>query len=326
MTQETRGWVQRYAFERAEAQYRLCDVTGDELVLRSDVACYGCPFCRGTRYTPYPSGLSPYAMGYTYVQCHDCLVVYPWPRLTREALAAQINAPWVNRYLERALNETRYWPDYVPFPERAFRRLSGQRILDVGCGAGQFLDYLRHIGASGLGVEPNAVAVAHCRQRGLPVIQASFDEQLLDHPGLQDGVDGIVFMESICMLFDLREGLQLAHRLLRTGGALIIKIFDVESLPLRYFQGASGGGLDGLRVPVSGSARIYSRLLSQVGFKVRRVDRCHGDPLVYVGFAPEAVQGVGMHITVKLLRRVGDLALRALKQSRNFVLWAEKVS
>lgn len=99
--------VKQYLYERAEAERALCTVDGDRLVLRPEIAFYGCPFCQGSNRSPIVSGLGASALAYTYVRCAECDIVYPWPRLTRKALTERVNAPWLNHYLERTFEETR---------------------------------------------------------------------------------------------------------------------------------------------------------------------------------------------------------------------------
>ncbi len=315
--------VKQYLYERAEAERGLCILDGDGLALRPELAFYGCPFCQGSNRQPFASGLGASALAYIYVCCADCDVVYPWPRLTRKALTERINAPWLNRYLERTFEGTRYWPDYAPFPAHEFRGLAARKVLEVGPGPGQFLDYLRRIGADAVGVEPNAVAARQCEKRGLRVIQEPFEESILDRPEVAGEFDAVVFLESIYHLFDLREAFSLAHRLLRNGGQLVIKAFDVDSFPIRYFRAASAG-IDGLSIPINASARTYAKLAGRCGFHVRRIYPCGGGFFSYLGLEWEAVGTARGRLGLRALERAGSLILRALGQSRNFVLFAEK--
>ncbi|MEO8267122.1 MAG: class I SAM-dependent methyltransferase [Ilumatobacteraceae bacterium] len=58
----------------------------------------------------------------------------------------------------------RRWKRLVPNPYRwNVRRLTAGRVLDVGCGIGRCLDFIR---PRGVGVDPNATAVAACREKG----------------------------------------------------------------------------------------------------------------------------------------------------------------
>ncbi len=49
---------------------------------------------------------------------------------------------------------------------------SGLSVLDLGCGEGNQLQALVQRGCEAIGLDPCPQAVAHCRDRGLPVVQA----------------------------------------------------------------------------------------------------------------------------------------------------------
>ncbi len=58
----------------------------------------------------------------------------------------------------------RRWKRMVPNPYRwNVRRLATGRVLDIGCGIGRCLDFVR---PRGVGVDPNEAAIAVCRQNG----------------------------------------------------------------------------------------------------------------------------------------------------------------
>jgi methionine biosynthesis protein MetW len=55
----------------------------------------------------------------------------------------------------------------------------GARVLDLGCGDGELLAYLRdHKACTGYGIEIDDTAVHACTQRGVDVIQLNLDEGL----------------------------------------------------------------------------------------------------------------------------------------------------
>ncbi len=68
-------------------------------------------------------------------------------------------------YTRRLLRlSSRRWKRLVPNPYRwNVRRLAKGRVLDIGCGIGRCLDFVR---PRGVGVDPNETAVAVCRGNG----------------------------------------------------------------------------------------------------------------------------------------------------------------
>lgn len=110
-----------------------------------------------------------------------------------------------------------------------FRR-SG-RILDIGCGQGDFLDAARQRGWDEQGSEYSEAAVALCRRRGLKVAHGDF---VLADFGDQD-FDVITAFEVIEHVND--PGTLIAHvrRLLRPGGLLYITTPNFDSV-LRHLE------------------------------------------------------------------------------------------
>lgn len=112
------------------------------------------------------------------------------------------------------------------FLKNVFRRflpeLKGHgRILDIGCGRGEFLDLMREEQIECYGVETNMEFVQRCRARSLDVQQVGWAEHLRSLP---DGsLGGIVAMQVVEHMTsrELLEFLQSAARKVRPGGILI---------------------------------------------------------------------------------------------------------
>jgi SAM-dependent methyltransferase len=74
--------------------------------------------------------------------------------------------------------------------------LGGKRVLEVGCGRGEYLTLLAGCGVSAVGLEDGAGAVAQCRQAGLEAFPGFPDANLPRLPGAPfDGFMTLNFME-----------------------------------------------------------------------------------------------------------------------------------
>jgi SAM-dependent methyltransferase len=119
---------------------------------------------------------------------------------------------------------------YLPIVKAAAAGRERAPVLDVGCGRGEWLDLLTASGLVGRGLDLNKVMVAHCRQRGLDVVEADLLAYL---EGLApDSLGAITAMHVVeHMPFARRiEFLDAALRALRPGGVAIMETPNPENL------------------------------------------------------------------------------------------------
>jgi 2-polyprenyl-3-methyl-5-hydroxy-6-metoxy-1,4-benzoquinol methylase len=106
------------------------------------------------------------------------------------------------------------------------------RVLDVGCGRGEFLEVLREHGVAAQGVDSDAESVALCREKGLAVDQADLFVHLASLP---DGSLGAIFSSQVVEHLPparLPELVALAARKLEPGGLLAIETPNPECLAI----------------------------------------------------------------------------------------------
>jgi cyclopropane-fatty-acyl-phospholipid synthase len=84
----------------------------------------------------------------------------------------------------------------------------GRRVLDLGCGWGPLLDFVRRRGGAGVGVTLSSAQAAACRRHGLDVHLDDARELSLERFGPFDAVASLGAFEHFCSPDDYRAGRQ----------------------------------------------------------------------------------------------------------------------
>lgn len=198
------------------------------------VRCTGCGLLRlhplpdeQTLASAYPSSYSPYA---------------------RPGLSGRAKS-----WLERR-SVSRLWP-YLRPP---------RRVLDVGCAAGEFLAAVRDAGNPDVfGVEPGEVAARAARSRELDVFHGMLEDAGFPSGSFQTVVASHTLEHVVQPVRFLRE----IHRILSTGGALLLWLPNVESVEARTL-GRYWIGYDAPRHLTTFGVSTLTRALDETGFRV----------------------------------------------------------
>ncbi len=104
------------------------------------------------------------------------------------------------------------------------------KILDLGCGRGEFLELLRESGRQGVGVESDPRLVEICRSKGLKVENAGVLEWLEEDTGRWDGIMIGHLIEHLSGS-DAYALIQLARKRLTPGGRIVLLTPNPNFLP-----------------------------------------------------------------------------------------------
>ena len=159
----------------------------------------------------------------------------------------------------------RFFPAYKEALDSSFRLLSkplvGQRLLDIGCGNGEFLSRARDAGWEVVGVDPDHNAVQASEHLDLDVRKGSIS--VLSHEVAS--FDAITLSHVIEHVHDPFRLMLEVRSLLKPGGKLYIDTPDIQSLGAKLF-GSNWRGIESPRHLVLFSASGLELLLQRCGF------------------------------------------------------------
>ncbi len=89
----------------------------------------------------------------------------------------------------------------------------GATVLDLGCGDGDLLYFLKkEKKIEGIGIEKDEAKVARCIERGIPVIHGDINKEILDYPA--NAFDYVILSRTLQQVYDPAG---LIHSMLRVG-------------------------------------------------------------------------------------------------------------
>lgn len=182
-----------------------------------------CPLCHSTELGTLGDA---YAHAYL-VQCQKCSLVFGERIPTLEELSAHYDTYPRNTAIS-PLTIKRYEELLGQF--EPYRRTN--RLLDVGCGDGHFLEVAKRKGWEVYGTEYTDTAVSVCRAKGIAMHQG-----LLQSFAAADEFDVVTSFEVLEHITDGTEHAHTIAKLLRTGGLFYFTTPNFNSFSRRWLGG-----------------------------------------------------------------------------------------
>lgn len=146
----------------------------------------------------------------------------------------------------------------------------GGMALDIGCGNGHYLLFLKEMGWETAGFDMANNVAAAVTEAGIPIYTGSID-RLQAHAG---SFDLITLWHALEHFHDPVGDLRSIHRLLAPGGRLLIEVPNSDSIAARLFQ-SDWFQWDLPRHLSHFTPQSLLRLLGKVGFRVDQLTHLH---------------------------------------------------
>lgn len=186
------------------------------------------------------------------------------------------------------------WAKYAPFHFKS----QGLKLLDIGCGIGNFLTVQKSLGWNTWGVEPGERAAQICVERGLDVKQGYFNKSDWD----QDVFDVVTLHQVLEHVPYPQELLYDVYEVLKPNGLIQIDVPNFRSVPAHLFRQFWIGN-DIPRHYFVYSPSTLTRLLQNAGFEVKRWYTCSSTSGFTGGIEFVLREKLGFHIERDAVRK-----------------------
>jgi len=291
---------------------------------RQQVACRICGSCNQTTYLT--------ARGYQIVRCADCSLWYVNPQPTPEELSEfyalyDDGDQW--RFREHGFNQG---------VRKAISRFATTgKLLDVGCGSGDFLACMRGAGFTVQGIEPSETGAAYARNTlGVEVFSGMLESYLKSSDRTTFNVVSLLnvlehLLDPQAMLRELRE-------LMEQNALLVVVVPDARfhdyvgklraflGKPDPYWLEPPKGALSGFKLPdhlSSFQPQTIAALLRRCNFEILRIENAPIvlNPGVYRNFSKIFVRSLGQlmyHLSLhRFVFGYSTLAIARMKDDKS---------
>jgi 2-polyprenyl-3-methyl-5-hydroxy-6-metoxy-1,4-benzoquinol methylase len=209
------------------------------------------------------------------VQCQDCGFVYLSPRPEEKSITQYYQDSGYQPHQKEALSLSgklyqlvRIWNNH--YKRRLIEKFSAKgKILDYGCGTGEFLLEMKNSGWETYGFEPTASAVAIAVDYGLNIIP--------DLRSIKEKVNVVTLWHVLEHVHDARTLLVDLQKILDPAGLLCIALPNRRSLDAVLFK-QNWVAYDVPRHLYHFSAADLEKFLNSEGFKIESIKSLPFDP------------------------------------------------
>jgi 2-polyprenyl-3-methyl-5-hydroxy-6-metoxy-1,4-benzoquinol methylase len=191
-----------------------------------------CPLCKSGRFLNYAE-ITDHAVSkenFMLCKCSDCQLVFTNPRPSQDKIEPYYNFPEYYSHEDKTRNLTQWIYQKVRTYNiskkvnylKTFKK--NGKLLDYGCGTGEFLKKAKKQGWKIAGVEPNEKARSQANLKLKNKIKSSIDEVKKDYE-----FDIITLYHVLEHVHDLRKTIKKIITHLKTDGYLIIAVPNYES-------------------------------------------------------------------------------------------------
>ena len=151
----------------------------------------------------------------------------------------------------------------------------GSRVLDLGCGEGDLLSFLKdYKNVEGVGIEFVESKVAKCIERGLSVLQGDINEEIPDYP--DSFFDYVILSQTLQLVY---EPAKLIMELMRVGKKGIVSFPSFSHWQVRFQLLLTGHAPVTKQLPYSWhdtpnirviTLKDFRKFAREVGFRIYR--------------------------------------------------------
>ncbi len=169
---------------------------------------------------------------------------------------------WLGRLLGcfQVLRRKAAWDfDYALLP---YKKGAPRRVIDVGCGAGGFLEFMGRMGWNGYGIEPDETAAQILAEKNIPFVKGTIENAGQE---LNESAELVTLFHVLEHIVDPAKTVEKCRQFLKKDGLLVVRVPNANSFAHTMF-GSCCFHLDPPRHLFSFTIEGLVRVIKKSGF------------------------------------------------------------